>query len=287
MILKLSGLILLPVSILGGFIMGGGSPMILWQEAEFIMIIGGALSAFLISNSWTDVKQTGRAIAQVFKGEHVSPAYCQKLLTLLYTLFELRRRSGMAVLEEHIENPGESTVFNESGILKNERLISFICDNLRLVALGKVPPHELEGLLDSELDTMEVDLLRPAHGIQSVADALPGFGIVAAVLGIVITMGSMGGSVEMIGLNIAKALVGTFLGILLCYGVAGPLAQAIEHNVKNQILLFSCVKAAIVAQVSGRPSAISVDAGRRLLYSEIRPSFDTMEGWLMESRQSS
>ncbi|MGI9275593.1 MAG: flagellar motor stator protein MotA [Endozoicomonas sp.] len=286
MLQKFAGIILLAVSVIGGFQLAGGQPMVLWQPPEFIIIFGGAFAAFLISNSWHNVKQTGRAVARVFTGKHLSQAYYQRLLTLLYQLFELRRRSGVAVLEDHIEKPGESSLFIESGILENERLTSFICDNLRLIAMGKVQPHELDGLLESEVSTMEDDLLRPAHSFQSVAEALPGFGIVAAVLGIVVTMGVMGGPVEMIGVSIAKALVGTFLGILLCYGVAMPLAQAIEHNVKEQVLLFECVRTAIVAQVSGRPSAIAVDAGRRLLYSEVRPSFDQMEGWLLENRSA-
>lgn len=286
MILKILGVVLLSVSVLGGFALAGGQPLILWQPPEFVVIFGGALAAFLISNSWHNVKMTGRAVRDIFLKKHYDQEYFQKLLTLLYQLFELRRRSGVSVLEEHIEKPGESSIFTESGILDNDRLTSFICDNLRLVALGKVQPHELDGLLESELDTMETDLMRPAHSVQATADALPGFGIVAAVLGIVITMGAMGGPVELIGMSIAKALVGTFLGILLCYGVASPLAHAIEHNVKEQVLLFDCVRTAIVAQVSGRPSAIAVDAGRRLLYSEVRPSFEQMEGWLVENRQT-
>ena len=287
MFLKFGGVLLLAVSVMGGFVMAGGAPTVLWQPPEFVIIFGGAIAAFMISNSWTGVKQTSHAVVQVFRGKHLDQGYYQRLLTLLYQLFELRRRSGIAVLEEHIETPGESSVFTESGMLENPRLTSFICDNLRLVALGKIQAHELETLLDSELETMENDLLRPAHSIQAIADALPGFGIVAAVLGIIVTMGAMGGPVEVIGMSIAKALVGTFLGILLCYGFAAPLAQAIKHNVQEQVLMFECVKAAIIAQVCGRPSAIAVDSGRRLLYDEVRPSFEQLEGWLLENRQVS
>ncbi len=285
MILKLGGVALLGISVIGGFIMAGGNPIILWQPPEYIVIFGGALAAFLISNTVQGVQNTGKALVQVFSKGHYDQNYYQRLLTLLYQLFELRRKSGVAVLEEHIEKPGESSVFTESGVLENERLTSFICDNLRLVTLGKIQPHELEGLLDSELETLEEDLGRPAHSIQTVAEALPGFGIVAAVLGIVVTMGAMGGPVEMIGTSIAKALVGTFLGILFCYGLFGPVAQAMEHNVRDELLLFECVKTAIISQIAGRPSAIAVDAGRRVLYSEVRPSFDQMEGWLLENRQ--
>ena len=287
MMLKLGGLGLLVASVLGGFLLAGGKPMVLWQPPEYVVIVGGALAAFLISNSWHNVKMTGKAIAGIFKNNHLDQDYYQKLLTLLFQLFEIRRRSGAAAMEDHIEKPDDSELFQQSGILSNSRLTSFICDNLRLVAMGKVQPHELDGLLESEIQTMEDDLSRPAHSFQTLAEGLPGFGIVAAVLGIVITMGVMGGPVEMIGVSIAKALVGTLLGILLCYGVAAPIAQAIEHDVKEQVILFEVVRTAIVAQVSGRPSAIAVDAGRRLLYSEVRPSFDQMEEWLMESKSAS
>ena len=287
MVLKLLGLVLLVVSILGGFVMAGGQPLVLWQPPEIVVIVGGALAAFFISNSWHTIKATGREIGRVFMGKHISQQYYQNLLSLLYQLFELRRKSGVAVLEDHIERPGESALFIESGILKNERLTSFICDNLRLVSMGRVQPHELDGLLESEVKTLEKELLRPAHSFQSVSEALPGFGIVAAVLGIIVTMGVMGGPVEMIGYSIAKALVGTLLGILLCYGLAGPIAHAMEHNVEEQVMLFDCVRTALVAQVMGRPSAIAVDAGRRLLTSEVRPTFETMEGWLTDSKAAS
>lgn len=284
MILKFSGIVLLAVSVIGGFILAGGNPLVLWQPPEYLIIIGGAFAAFMVSNSLDEIRAAGRAIRNVFFAPKLNDEYYQKLLTLLYQLFELRRRSGVAVLEEHIDTPGESSLFTESGILENPKLTSFVCDNLRMVTMGKVQTHELEGLLDSEVDTMEEELMHPSHAIQSVADALPGFGIVAAVLGIVVTMGAMGGPVYVIGSSIAKALVGTFLGILFSYGLVGPLALAIEHNVIKQIQLYNCVKTSIVAMVSGKSSSVSVDAGRRVLYSDVRPSFDTMEGWLKENR---
>lgn len=284
MFLKLIGILLLGVSVIGGFILSGGNPIVLWHPPEAIIIIGGGLAAFIVSNTIESIKATGRAVARIFSTFTRGQDDTQKLLTLLYQLFEQRRRFGVAVLEEHIEAPGESSIFTESGVLQNERLTSFICDNLRLVTLGKVQAHELEGLLESEIDTMGDDLMRPSHTLQMVADALPGFGIVASVLGIVLTMGAMGGSAEVIGASIAKALVATFIGMTLSYGLVGPLAKAIEGNVREEIQLFSCVKSAILGMVSGRPSAIAVDAGRRVLFSEIRPSFEQMEGWLLENK---
>ena len=284
MFLKLIGIVLLGTSVIGGFMLSGGNPVVLWHPPEAIIIVGGGLAAFIVSNTLESIKATGRALARVFSSFTRREEDTQKLLTLLYQLFELRRRSGVAVLEEHIETPRESSIFTESGVLENERLTSFICDNLRLVTLGKVQAHELEGLLDSEIDTMGDELMRPSHTLQMVADALPGFGIVASVLGIVLTMGSMGGSAEVIGASIAKALVATFIGMTLSYGLVGPLAKAIEGNVREEIQLYSCVRSAILGMVSGRPSAIAVDAGRRVLFSEIRPSFEQMEDWLLENK---
>lgn len=284
MLIRLIGITLLGLSVLGGFILSGGSLVLLWHPSEAIIIIGGGLSAFILSNTWKGILGTGRALRQAFSSASRSQADSQKLLTLLYQLFELRRRFGIAVLEEHIESPGESSVFTESGILENPRLTSFICDNLRLVTLGKVQAHELEGLLESEIETMEDDLMRPSYSLQMVADTLPGFGIVASVLGIVLTMGAMGGDAELIGSSIAKALVATVIGMTASYGIIGPLAKVIETNVQSEVQQFNCVKSAILGMVYGRPSAIAVDAGRRVLFSEVRPSFEQMEGWLLENR---
>ncbi len=283
--LKVTGLAILILSVLGGFVLADGQLLSLWQPAQILIIAGGGLGAFLIANPWHVIRNTLQHLGKAISGTNHYPAeYYQNLLTLLFKLFEIRRQSGVAALEPHIENPEQSVLFIDSGILENKRLTSFICDNLRLVTLGKVLPHELEGLLDHELNTMSEDLQRPADALQRIADSLPGFGIVAAVLGIVLTMQSMDGPAYLLGMNVAAALVGTFLGILLCYGLISPLAHSVTHSVRDEIQLFECVKAALLARISGRPSAIAADAGRRILYSEIRPSFVQLENWLTESR---
>ncbi|MCL6270082.1 flagellar motor stator protein MotA [Sansalvadorimonas sp. 2012CJ34-2] len=284
--LKITGLAILIFSVLGGFVLADGQLLSLWQPAQILIIAGGGIGAFLIANPWHVVCHTMRHLGKAIRGTNHYPAeYYQNLLTLLFKLFEVRRQAGVTALEAHIEEPENSILFMDSGILENERLTAFICDNLRLVTLGKVLPHELEGLLDHELTTMADDLHRPADALQRIADSLPGFGIVAAVLGIVLTMQSMDGPAYLLGMNVAAALVGTFLGILLCYGLISPLAQSVTHSVRDEIQLYECVKASLLAKVSGRPSAIAADAGRRILYSEIRPSFIQLEAWLAESRE--
>ena len=286
MLLLIVGLLLVFASIAGGFVSAGGKLLALWQPAEFVIILGCALGSFLLGNSKSVIKATGQYILRVVTGKHSGPDTYQNILTLLYQLFETGRRSGLAALEAHVENPDESDLFKGAGVLANKRLKNFICDNLRLLGLGKIQPHELEGLLESELHTLQEDLGRPALSLQRMADGFPGFGIIAAVLGIVITMQHMGGPVEIIGVSIAAALVGTFVGILLGYGVVGPLAQAVEHVIEDDVRAFECIKATLVAYASGRPSAIAVDAGRRVLFSEVRPSFEEMENWLTESQEN-
>ncbi len=284
--LKFAGLAVLVLSVLGGFVFANGNLLALWQPAEILIIVGGALGSFLLSNPWSVVQSTGWHLRKCFSGKAYGQEHYQKLLTLLYKLFELRRKAGVAAMEQHVENPYSSDLFSVSGVLDDHRLTAFICDNLRLVSLGNITTHELDGLLDSELYALTEDIRRPAEALHKVADALPGFGIVAAVLGIVITMQTMGGPVELMGVSIAAALVGTFLGVLLGYGLVGPLGHAIEHSVKDQMLMFECAKEALLAHVSGRPSAIAVDAGRRVLFGENRPTFDQLEGWLLEGRRT-
>ncbi|CAM3723290.1 flagellar motor stator protein MotA [Parendozoicomonas haliclonae] len=282
--LKFFGLLILAASIFGGFVASDGQLLSLWQPGQIFIIIGGGIGAFVIANPWAVIVRTGRYLSRAITGKNSYPTeFYQKLLTLLFELFEVRRRVGSAALEEHIDHPDQSVLFIESGILEYERLTSFICDNLRLVTLGKVLPHELEGLLEQELATMNEDYLRPADAMQAVADSLPGFGIIAAVMGIILTMQSMDGPAYLLGMKVAGALVGSFLGILLCYGLLNPLAKSITHAIREETQLFECVRAALTALVYGRPSAIAVDAGRRMLFTEVRPSFDQLESWLLES----
>ncbi|WP_067516389.1 flagellar motor stator protein MotA [Endozoicomonas ascidiicola] len=282
--LKFVGLGVLVFSVLGGFIFANGNLMALWQPPEILIIAGGAFGAFLLSNPMSVVRSTGWHLRNSFSSGHYQKLHYQKLLTLLYQLFELRRTSGASAMEMHIEDPESSDLFKVSGVLDDPRLTAFICDNLRLVILGNISSHELDSLLDSELYALTEDIGRPADALQKVADALPGFGIVAAVLGIVITMQSMGGPVDQMGVSIAAALVGTFLGVLLGYGIVGPLAYAIEHSIKDQMLMFECAKESMLSHVSGRPSAIAVDAGRRVLFGENRPSFTQLEAFLLEGK---
>lgn len=285
--LKFLGLLIIAASIWGGVILSHGQLLALWQPMQFLIIVGGGIGTFFLSNPWYVVRKTTSYLTRSINGtRHYSTDSYQRLLTLLYELFELRRQFGSAVLEIHIENPSNSPLFLASGVLENPRLTQFICDNLRLVTLGRTLPHELEGLLNSELQTMIDDYQRSVTALQGIADALPGFGLITAILGIILAMQTMDSPLVELGVQIASALVGSLLGILLCYGLLNPMARSLNHTIHAEIQLFECVKSSILALVYGRPSAIAVDAGRRMIYSEIRPSFEQMELWLAEHQES-
>ncbi|MBE0833755.1 flagellar motor stator protein MotA, partial [Escherichia coli] len=192
--------------------------------------------------------------------------YYLEVLGMLYEILNKSRREGMMAIEADIEDPAASPIFSKyPGVLKDERMTAYVCDYLRIMSSGNMAPHELEGLFDMELSSLKEDLEHPSHAVTKVADALPGFGIVAAVLGIVITMALLGeGSQAEIGHHVAAALVGTFLGILAAYGFVGPLAGALEHDAKEELNLFEAIKACLVASASGMPPSLAVEFGRKV-----------------------
>ena len=181
-------------------------------------------------------------------------------------------------MEKHIEEPQSSAIFSRfPAISKDQHVLDFICDYLRLMVIGDMTSYELENLMDIELETHHHEQVAPSHALAKVADALPGFGIVAAVLGIVITMGALGGPPEELGLHVAAALVGTFLGILLAYGFISPTANAMENMANEEAKFYECMKVCILATINGMPPQIAVEFGRKTLYSDVRPSFYELE----------
>lgn len=282
---RLLGFLILFAGIFGGFVMASGRLLALWQPAEIIIIVSAAIGAFMISNPVVVQKITLIHLHYVlFKNHEFEKDFFLDLLKLLFRLIDLQRREGASAIENHIETPLDSDLFQRyPRITAHPRLLNFITDNFRVLGLGNMSMHELESLMDHEIHTLSEDLQRAGKALQSTADACPGFGIIAAVMGIVVTMGAMDGPIELIGTKIAAALVGTFVGILLCYGVIGPLASAVEHTAKNEMLAFDCIKVVLVSSLSGQPPMIAVDAGRRSLFKELRPTFNELEAWLRES----
>ena len=269
-------------SVLGGFAMGGSSLLLLWHPLEIVVIIGAALGAFMISNPMKVIKASFSGALGLVKGPRYGRAEYIQLLKLVYDILVMARKDGVLAIERHIEDPSKSDIFKKYPvILADHHMMEFITDCLRLISGGNLDPHELESLLEYELETHHKESAEPAHAVQKVADALPGFGIVAAVLGIVITMAAIdGASTSEIGHKVGAALVGTFLGILVAYGFVGPISTAMEHKAHEEGKAFEVVKMALVASVRGYPPPVAVEFARKLLFSSVRPNFKDLEAEL-------
>jgi chemotaxis protein MotA len=278
----LIGSVVVLVCVLGGFLMSGGNLLLLWHPSEIIVIIGAALGAFMTSNPLKVVKSAFANAVGLFKKPRYHRQDYVDLLKLVYDLLVKSRKEGLLAIEADIEDPAKSAVFSKyPGILADHHMVEFITDCLRLMVGGNLDPNELESLLEYELETHHKEAAEPAHAVQKVADALPGFGIVAAVLGIVNTMAAIeGADTATIGAKVGAALVGTFLGILVAYGFVGPIAAAMEGRAHEEGKAFEVVKMALVASVRGYPPQVAVEFARKLLFSDIRPTFGDLENHL-------
>ena len=265
-----------------GFVIEGGKLLALWHPAEFIIIVGAALGAFVTSNPIKVLKATIADLVALVRQERYEHDDYVSLLKLLYDILVKIRKEGLMAIESDIDSPNGGQLFKKyPQIAQDHHLRQFITDSLRLMVTGNLDPHEFESLLDEELETFHQEIHEPSHAVQRLADSLPGFGIVAAVLGIVNTMASIqGADTSTIGARVASALVGTFLGILVSYGFAGPLAAAMAHAANDEAKAFELVKMALVANVRGYVPAMAIEFSRKLLFSDVRPSFEDLEAQL-------
>jgi chemotaxis protein MotA len=251
--------------------------MVLWQPTEILIIGGAAVGSFMIANPMHTVKEVGKGIVSQLTGSPYNKSYYMDLLSLLYEIFDKSRKQGVMAIEEDIDNPQESQIFTRyPAIMKSKYLLAFMTDYLRIISSGNMATHELEGMMENEIDSRQHELEEPSHAVNKIADALPGLGIVAAVLGIVITMNFLTEGPEKIGLSVAAALVGTFLGIWMGYGFVGPLSIAMEHSARYELKAYDCVKSAIVATVSGQAPQMAIEFGRKSLPSDKRPGFQEL-----------
>lgn len=265
-------------SVLGGFMMGGGHFGTLIQVSEFVVICGSSLGAMIIMSPKQVLIDLIKQLVAAFKGSSHTRASYDELFKSLYELFLLGRRNGMIALEEHVMNPESSAIFTKyPTFIGNERAVRLLCDGLRPMIDGKVKPDQLRMLLDTEIETMEDEHHKPVSVLTRVGDSMPGFGIVAAVLGIVITMGSISGPIELIGHHVAAALVGTFLGVLIAYGFVNPLATNLEFNGMSEIAYFRCITTAVTGFAGGMAPIMAIEMARRGLSEEIRPTADELE----------
>jgi chemotaxis protein MotA len=283
--LTLVGLVVVLLSVFGGFVMSHGQLASLWQPYEIIIIGGAAAGAFVVSNPPKVVKAALGGIPMLFKGNRYKRAEYLDILSMLYAVLTKIRKEGLIAIERDVDAPAESNVFTRyPKLLADKHLMEFTTDCLRLMVSGNLDPLELEQLLEVEVETHHKEAIEPAHALQTLADSLPGFGIVAAVLGIVVTMASIGGEVAEIGKHVAGALVGTFLGILLGYGFVGPLAAALTHRAHEEGKAFEIIKMALVSSLRGYPPTVAVEFARKLLFSDVRPAFSDLEAHLRASR---
>ena len=272
------GILVVFGSVIGGFLMEHGELMVLVQPAEYVIILGAAIGTVLIANPPAVLMGMIRSALGVLKGSPYSKKLYLEALKALYEVFQYVRKNGLAKLEADIEKPAESELFKtHAWLMKDHYTLDFVCDTFRMTMTGHVQPFELDQMLEHDLEVHHHENEEPAHSLQTVADALPGLGIVAAVLGVVITMGSLGGPPEEIGHKVAAALVGTFLGILFCYGLVSPLASSIQKGNKQRLEFLMCLKGALVASVKGAAPILAVEHARRLAPPHVRPSFAELE----------
>ena len=264
--------------VFGGFLWSGGNLIALWHPAEVLIILGGASGAFIISNTPKNIFAVLKGFPALLKGNKYNKKVYLDLLTLMFRLFSKSRKEGLMALEADIDEPHDSELFKEfPKILANHHLVDFVCDYLRLMVGGNMNAFELESLMDLELDTHHHEGEAPASAVTNMSDGLPGFGIVAAVMGVVITMGFISEPPEVLGAKVGAALVGTFLGILFAYGYVGPMAKAMESQAAEDGVLFNCAKICIVATLNGYTPQIAIEFGRKALTSDVRPSFLELE----------
>jgi chemotaxis protein MotA len=280
----LVGLAVVFAAVLGGFAMVGGPFPVLVQPSEFIVIGGAAIGALIIS---APGKIRGRVLAALKRGfqNHIpTSSDYEDLLKLLYGVFQLTRREGMLALESHLEAPNESVLFKKyPSVMHRHHAMGFLCDGLRQLVDG-CSVAELSLLFETELETLHEEEHQPITLLKSTSDALPGLGIVAAVLGIVVTMGHMDGGPEVIGHHVAAALVGTFLGILLCYGVLGPIATGIELQANAETRFLFAIREGVLCAARGNAPELSVEFARRAIFSDERPSTKDMPKLLASAK---
>lgn len=272
------GLVIVMFSVFGGYALGGGALGAMYQPLEYLMIVGAAVGAFTASNNGKAIKATMKAATSLKHTKKYNKQMYMDLMALQFKLLTKMRREGMLGVEKDIENPTESPIFSEfPGILKDAMIMGFLTDYLRLMASGSVDPLEVDELMTHEIEAYEHDCHIPADALAKVGDALPAFGIVAAVMGVVKALGSSGGSGHEMGEMIAHALVGTFVGILLAYGVVNPISSRIDRQVAEGVRMLQCMRVTLLATLNGYAPQLALEFGRKALNSTERPSFEELE----------
>ena len=272
------GIVVVLASIVGGYVMEKGNVLVLLQPAELIIIGGAALGTVFVANPLPTVIRLGKGAIGVLKGSRYTRSFYLEQLRMLHEVFSYARKQGMQKLEADIEEPEKSALFAKfPTFAKDRHALDFFCDTMRVSIAGSVGPFEMDQLMEIDLDVHHQEAAEPVNALTTVADSLPGLGIVAAVLGVVVTMGALGGPPEEIGHKVAAALVGTFLGILLCYGIFGPLAAHMAKMNDAEHAYYGMLRTAMAASFRGSAPILVVEFARRAIPSLVRPSFKEME----------
>ena len=272
------GIVVVIGAIVGGYLMEHGNIRVLLQPAELLIIGGAAIGTVLIANPLHILKKMVGGITGLFKGSPYGKAKYMESMKMLFELFSRARKEGLMALESDSDNPDQSPVFSKyPAFLKDHHVLQFVCDTIRMAAMGGIEPFDMDQMMELDMEVRHHEATQPIGALSTVADALPGLGIVAAVLGVVITMGALGGPPEEIGHKVAAALVGTFLGILLCYGFLGPLASNLQKINDAEGDYLRCLRQGVIAFVKGSAPVLAVEFARRSIPGELRPSFKDFE----------
>lgn len=279
------GYIFMCVCIFGAYAWHGGHLGVLWQPSEIVIIFGGGLGAIIVGFGGAPLKQVLKGLPTVFKGPAYSKAFYMDLFALLFEILSKVRKEGLMSIEGDIENPEASPLFSKyPSVAHDHHVVEFICDYLRLMVGGNLNAFEIENLMDVEIETHHHESEVPAQAVNKLADGLPAFGIVAAVMGVVHTMGSLHLPPSELGKLIGAALVGTFMGILLAYGFVGPLATILEGKANDGTRVFQTIKVTLLASLNGYAPQVAVEFGRKALQSSMRPSFLELEEYVKSAK---
>ncbi|MCL4537121.1 MAG: flagellar motor stator protein MotA [Nitrospirae bacterium] len=273
-------------SVIGGYLWNGGNLHVLFQPSEYLIIGGAAIGGFIIASPMKVIKAVISGVLRILSGKAYSKADYMEVLLLMSEIFSKIRKEGLVSIEADVDNPEESKIFsNYPKFLKNHHAVALVTDTLRTVMTTSIAPHELESLLDTELEAHHEELMIPSKSVNNVADALPGLGIVAAVIGVILTMAKISEPPEVLGHSIGAALVGTFLGVLMCYGFVGPMARNMEYTANEDKEYLNVLKVALVAFVGGAAPQIAVEFGRRVIPGNVKPTFVEVEEAIRELKK--
>ncbi|MCA7972876.1 flagellar motor stator protein MotA [Burkholderia sp. AU39826] len=280
---QIFGILIVLGCVFGGFVFMGGDFRKLWQPVELLIVVGSAVGALVLGNSRHVLVDMGKQLRKVMgrRKRTANKEFQRQQLLLMYELLNIGR--DLKALDNHVENPHESRLFQRYPlVLQGPELLTFIVDNLRLMAMGKISSHELESVLEQELVAVQENIELPSRSLKKISEAMPGFGIVAAVLGVVIAMGRLGdgASAAELAENVAAAMIGTLIGIFFCYGVLDPVSNLVKQAMKAEMSEMECMKVILVAFAGGKPPLLAIDAGRRMMQPACKPSFAQLEGWI-------